>query len=45
MKIETCVFVVTSLDGLIARNDDSLDWLDTAGKKVPKGKIAVLKNF
>lgn len=33
MKVS--VFIATSLDGFIAREDDSLDWLDAANKTVP----------
>ncbi len=33
MKVS--VFIATSLDGFIAREDDSLDWLDQANKTVP----------
>jgi dihydrofolate reductase len=36
MKVS--VFIATSLDGFIAREDDSLDWLDQANKTVPAGE-------
>lgn len=43
MKIS--VFIATSLDGFIAREDDSLDWLDAANATVPKGEDCGFKRF
>jgi len=36
--LKVSVFIATSLDGFIAREDDSLDWLDQANKTVPAGE-------
>lgn len=38
MKPKISVFIATSLDGFIAREDGGLDWLDRANEKVPEGE-------
>jgi dihydrofolate reductase len=38
MTITASVYIATSLDGFIARNDGSIDWLMEANKTVPSGE-------
>ncbi len=38
MSLEISVFISTSLDGYIAREDGGLDWLDAANADVPDGE-------
>jgi dihydrofolate reductase len=38
MNMKVSVFIATSLDGFIARNDGGLDWLDEANAIVPDGE-------
>jgi dihydrofolate reductase len=38
MSIKVSVYIATSLDGFIARNDGGLDWLNEANATVPDGE-------
>ena len=38
MKTRCSIFIATSLDGFIAREDGRIDWLNDANEKVPAGE-------
>lgn len=45
MKPKISVFIATSLDGYIARNDGSIDWLMEANSLAPQGEDCGYKSF
>lgn len=45
MDIKISVFIATSLDGYIARNDGNLDWLDQANSILPTGEDCGYQSF
>jgi dihydrofolate reductase len=45
MSIKVSVFIATSLDGFIARNDGAIDWLNEANAAVPDGEDLGFQSF
>ena len=45
MNIKASVFIATSLDGFIAREDGNIDWLNEASAGLPKGEDCGFQAF
>ncbi|CAM3088028.1 dihydrofolate reductase and methyltransferase [Legionella steigerwaltii] len=45
MSIKCSVFIATSVDGFISRNDGSIDWLMKVNSLVPEGEDGGYKSF
>lgn len=45
MSIKVSAYFAASLDGFIGKEDGSLDWLDEAGTRIPKGEDCGYQKF
>ena len=45
MSIKCSVFIATSVDGFISRDDGSIDWLMKVNSLVPEGEDGGYKSF